>query len=305
MVVCPMLKQLDFHFYKIFNLVLASQIECPELISIDAQNADITVFIGNVPKNLQYIERQEENRQINSTQLLFKVKDVANFLVENGCKITICPAVSSTPSHLIRLFLLGSALGAAQHQRNRLTLHASALSNGTDAIIICGRSGAGKSTAANQLIQHGYQLISDDLAVIDFKNKDAWVMPAYPQSKVWADTARKLNIKTNGLKRVREGLDKFAYPLQKQFYSEPCKISKVVVLEKSTIDSPRKLTLKPVEKIFFLKKYTYKKKFLNLDQLHENFKWCAKLIGLVPIVKLERPEIKNSLDKVKQLLLNP
>ncbi|WP_444995383.1 hypothetical protein [Aliikangiella sp. IMCC44359] len=274
------------------------------MISVDKQAADITVFIGQVPDSLETIERQEKNRQVNATQLLFKVEDVATFLVENGNQITITPDSPSASFHQIRLFLLGSALGAVQHQRNRLTLHASALTNGSDAIVICGRSGAGKSTTANQLLKHGYQLISDDLAVIDFKSDGAWVMPAYPQTKVWADAAKKLNIKTERLKPVREGVDKFAYPLQKQFCSIPCKVTSVIVLEKSPINDVQKLSMTSMEKMFCLKKHTYRKKFLSFKQLRKNFKNCAELIDKVPVVKLKRPEVVNSLTDVQQFLIS-
>ncbi|MFI0431902.1 MAG: hypothetical protein ACH36H_02025 [Candidatus Nanopelagicales bacterium] len=47
-----------------------------------------------------------------------------------------------------------------------LPLHAAALTNGTDAILICGESGAGKSSTSAALTMNGWRLLSDEPVLI-------------------------------------------------------------------------------------------------------------------------------------------
>ena len=56
-----------------------------------------------------------------TAEFLLKLDDIARFLVQHGEEILIQPAAESDEDG-IRLFLLGSALGALLHQRGRLIL---------------------------------------------------------------------------------------------------------------------------------------------------------------------------------------
>lgn len=66
----------------------------------------------------------------------------------------------------VRLYLLGSALGAILHQRGLLPLHACVLDFGGKAVAFLGHSGAGKSTLAAWLAERGGRLLSDDVCVV-------------------------------------------------------------------------------------------------------------------------------------------
>ncbi|WP_404392338.1 hypothetical protein [Pseudoalteromonas phenolica] len=291
------------YFYQVFGLIISTSIECPELLSSHTECADVEIKIGNVPKQLNKISKQDQNYQLNSEQLLLKVENVGSYLIEKGQKITISPSELGIYDDT-RLVLLGSALGIIQHQRGRLTLHASALTNGKDTILICGNSGAGKSTTANILIKNGFKLLSDDLAVIDFKNDQPWLMPAYPQSKLWQDATDKLSIETQGLKRVLSNLDKFAYPLHQHFSNTPTKVIHGLILGKADITEPKLVKLPTVSKIDLMKRHTYRKRLLSNTQKQTNIQQCAKLASTLNIAALHRPLESNSLESVLDLITN-
>jgi hypothetical protein len=291
------------YYYHVFGLTISSPIACPELIASNHQKADVEVELGSVPKQLTDIIASDEIWQQNADQLRLEIENVATFLIEQGRKVTISPKRNVTDND-IRLFLLGSALGIIQHQRGRLTLHASALTNGKDTILICGNSGAGKSTTANMLIKNGFKLLSDDLAVIDFKNDQPWLMPAYPQSKLWQDATDKLSIETQGLKRVLSNLDKFAYPLHQHFSNTPTKVTHVLILGKADITEPKLVKLPTVSKIDLMKRHTYRKRLLSNTQKQTNIQQCAKLASTLNIAALHRPLESNSLESVLDLITN-
>ena len=63
----------------------------------------------------------------------------------------------------IRVFLLGSCLGALLHQRGVLALHASAIETDQGAVLFMGDSGMGKSTTLQAFIKRGYKMLADDI----------------------------------------------------------------------------------------------------------------------------------------------
>ena len=63
--------------------------------------------------------------------------------------------------------LLFSALSWWFERQGRLLLHGAMIARGTDAALILGDTGAGKSTAAYAGLRAGWDLCSDDLVVVD------------------------------------------------------------------------------------------------------------------------------------------
>jgi len=289
------------YYYRIFELIITVPFVCNELIEALPQPADVAIDYGQVPDDLLVIEKQKIKWQVNQNQVLLKIPDAGKYLIENGKKITI-EAENDSSLDVIKLFLLGSALGAIQHQRNRLTLHASALTKGEHTILLCGHSGAGKSTTANTLIQQGFKLLSDDLAVIDFINGDAVVTPAYPQSKLWQDAAEKLGFEYKDLHRVRDELDKYRIPVKEHFCYSSKKITHIINLHLSETEIVKNKALTVFEQLSVLKMHSYRKKYFTLKQAQYNFQACAALVDLVSVVQLVRPELKNSLKQVTKLI---
>jgi len=289
------------YYYRIFELIISVPFACDELIEVLPQQANVIIIYGQVPDNLSVIEKQKLKWQVNKNQVLLKIPDAGKYLIEDGKSIIIEPEDNAFLD-VIKLFLLGSALGAIQHQRQRLTLHASALTKGVHTILLCGHSGAGKSTTANILIQQGFKLLSDDLAVIDFIDGDAIVTPAYPQSKLWQDATEKLDIDYQNLNRVRNELNKYRMPIKDNFCKSSKKITYIVNLQSNDIESATTNSLTVFEQLSVLKRHSYRKKYFTLEQAQGNFQACADLVDLVPVMQIIRPPLTNSLKQVAQLI---
>jgi hypothetical protein len=289
------------YYYRVFDLVISVPFVCKELIEALPQQADVVIDYGLVPNNLSVIEKQKLKWQVNENQVLLIIPDAGKYLIENGKNITIEPEENASLD-VIKLFLLGSALGAIQHQRQRLTLHASALTKGDHTILLCGQSGAGKSTTANALIQQGFQLLSDDLAVIDFIGGDAIVTPAYPQSKLWQDAAEKLSVEYKDLHRVRDELNKYRIPIKDNFCNQSKKITHIINLQLSETELAKINSLTVFEQLSVLKRHSYRKKYFTLEQAQINFQACAALVDLVPVTQVTRSQLTNSLKQVVKLI---
>ena len=66
----------------------------------------------------------------------------------------------------IRLYILGTCMGALLMQRKILPLHGSAIAIDGKAYAFVGDSGAGKSTLASAFLSKGYKLLSDDVIAV-------------------------------------------------------------------------------------------------------------------------------------------
>ena len=72
----------------------------------------------------------------------------------------------------VRLYILGTCMGALLLQRKILPLHGSAIAINGKAYAIVGDSGAGKSTLASAFLNKGYQLLSDDVIPVSLSNEE-------------------------------------------------------------------------------------------------------------------------------------
>ena len=155
--------------YRVHGLAVRSDIDLPELaVEGDSVLPDLRIEKRTVPwRNSETWRRTSEGFFVSADQTIYlEVDRVARFSISSGTTVLVEPHVSSTEEQ-VRLFLLGSALGAVLHQRWRVPLHASSVSRGGEAVAFAAESGTGKSTLAAALASRGYQLLGDDVAAVE------------------------------------------------------------------------------------------------------------------------------------------
>lgn len=171
-----------FH-YDVFGLTIGSEIPLPELFPATSERiADVTVRRGSLGQTGSAAGLRVENDQ----SLLLTIPDVAQYRIRGGREIIVDPAAVGVPERNVRLYLLGSALGAVLHQRGLLPLHANAVEIDGKAVAFMGESGAGKSTLAAWFYDQGYRVLADDVCVVRFvDNGDPFVSPGLPRLRLW------------------------------------------------------------------------------------------------------------------------
>ena len=103
--------------------------------------------------------------QATANQFLLKMDGGGRYLVQNGNEIIVEPAADSLASD-VRVFLLGSCIGALLHQRGLLVIHAGAVYTEKGAVLFTGHSGCGKSTLLGELMRRGYKMMVDDVCAV-------------------------------------------------------------------------------------------------------------------------------------------
>ena len=244
--------------YKIFGLIIASEIQlpvCQEQPKL-VEQANIFIKYREVQKNLpEEIKGANRHTFVKPNNIWLHIKDNAWIHIADGKYITV-KLLKDADLQTVCLYLFGSGIGALIHQQGKTIIHGNTVQTKNGCVIFTGDSGAGKSTISTALYTKGYPFIADDLAVI---NDNLEIEPGIPRLKIWQDTASELNINSNNLDQIRLLVDKYSYPIQKNICMTPQHIKAIFLLDNHDINEFEIEELKGIAKLNELQKHTYRK----------------------------------------------
>ncbi len=289
--------------YHAFQLNIESELYFPELLeqaSCDLSVPDLTIQWGDVnPDGLDDARLVRLFWQANEHMLWLHVPNVARFLISDGTKITIHP-YPAVDNASIRVFVLGSCMGALLMQRGLFLLHGNAIKIGEHCISFVGHSGAGKSTLSGAFFKRGYSILADDVCAI---SPEGVVLPSFPQIKLWADAALQLNIKTPALRRIRPGIEKFAVPLGSQYQPTALPLKVVYILHPHNQDEFSLIPHSGMQKLKPLQSHSYRANYLKgLAQETRHFERCGRIASQIALVSIKRPNHGFKLDELVDLI---
>lgn len=277
--------------YFAFGLEIESELPIPELLPGNpGLPNDVSIQFAEVPESLSAPSFSGVRFQGSANEFLLKVDNVAKYFVKDGNTILIEPLPNASEKD-IRLFLMGSAVGALIHQRGMLPFHGSCVIIHNKVVIFSGISGAGKSTLAASFVKKGFPLITDDVCVIALDNETRPIVhPGYPQMKLWADSLEKIGEQSENLVRVRDGIKKFSLPVRPHFHQTPELLSGIYIISTKNTEGFRVETVKGIEKFNILKNNTYRLNFIKgTGTTSSHFKHIEAMARLCFVKKIERP----------------
>jgi hypothetical protein len=191
----------------------------------------------------------------------------------------------------IRLFILGTCMGAVLMQRNIFPLHGSAIAIKGKAYAIIGDSGAGKSTLASAFINQGYQLLSDDVIAVSLSEDEYTpiVTPSYPQQKLWQDSLNNFGMETSHYRSIYGRATKYNVPVPSKFFHNPLPLAGVFELVKMDNKEVEIRRIEKLERFNTLFRHTFRNSFitqLGLTQWH--FNTSARIINQIDMFQLCR-----------------
>lgn len=299
------------YWFRAYRLLFRASIPIPEMLAADVPDKgsgvtpDVVITVGDFPNDLPNPLRSGAVYQVNATTLLLRVAGVARYLVRDGREIVIDPDPAATP-HDIRVYLLGTCLGALLHQRGFLVLHASGVATKRGCVLFAGTSGVGKSTLLAELLARGYQMVVDDVCAVRFDAADKpIVVPSYPRTRLWADAAARLAIDTTDLPRTRPTWDKFERQVADQFSDREARLTHVFHLA-GAYDGPECSLeqLGPIDAFTTLVDHTYRGVLLDgLNRRTSHFELASRTASAVTVIRLRRPNGSNSVGELADLVL--
>ena len=273
--------------YSVFGLHVRSELALPELLDAEGSSEpQVTVTFGNAPE-----APVGAGPHPTDGGLLLEIADVARYFVKDGTSIVI-ERKPDVPDANVRLFLLGSAMGALLHQRGLLPLHANAVELGGRAFAFMGASGAGKSTLAAWFHDQGYRIIADDVCVVDFAHGDRpHVRPGISRLRLWRDALDVTGRDVSAYQRSFVGddaPDKYDVPL-----ARPCStdgaipLAAVYLLGRSEALAIEPLTgVAAAESVFA---NTYRGAYVPITgSSHDHWSAAVQLIRNTPVYRVGR-----------------
>jgi hypothetical protein len=276
------------YVYRVFGLTLSSEIELPELRpSHPDTQPDFTVRWGHVPRVAT--TKDPYGLSVTETGAPVSVTSVARFHVSGGSDIRVDPDPAADEV-TIRLFLMGTAMGALFCQRRMFPLHANAIVFDGQAVAFAGPSRAGKSTLAAAFLDRGHAVLSDDICVINSSIDGVFVaQPGIPRVRLWSDAVERSGRDALTLTRVRSGMDKYVVPTRAAQPERALPLEAIFVLGSNGTEV-RARALHGFSAIEALAANTYRASFLPMiGDPSVHFETCLKLAQHVPILELQRP----------------
>lgn len=292
--------------YTAYQLSIESDLPLPELTADASVNstlpAQVHIKLGPVsPAGLPDGEQLGPFLWGKRDTLWLSVPQVARFQIEHGHTIWVDPA-PGVDEDSIRVFLLGSALGALLFQRGHLVLHGNAIRVGNQCMVCVGPSGAGKSTLAAGFLQRGHEVLADDVVPIDAECR---ALPGFPRIKLWQDAASNLAIDTGALKRIRPNMEKFNLPMQAQFAQEALPIRWIYILGNHNSDDFKVEPIRGMQRFAPLRNNTYRLRYMQgmaLSSTH--MERCGQLAGRIHLARITRPKQGFQLETLIDHLLH-
>jgi hypothetical protein len=284
------------YYYKVYGLILESEIEIPEVPEIIKSEPNATIKIGTVPDKLNDTLGKGVLYELTKKDFLFKLERIAKYRVQSGEIITIQPEVDANLNE-IRLFLLGSVFAALLHQKGIFVLHGSAVAKDKKAIIFTGSSSSGKSSVAYGLYKKGYTFVSDDISVITCSdNGTCSIYPGIPQFKLWKDVLNHLK-HFEMLNKVRPTIEKYTLPITNSIAKSPIEIGCIISLRTKNSPGFKIEELNGVQKFNMLRKHTYRLQYLtNMQQSLLHFNQLSILSKKLKVFNLERPLVPLNIE---------
>jgi energy-coupling factor transporter ATP-binding protein EcfA2 len=292
----------SFYFYKAFGLTMQSEFQFPELLPAKSKDRpDVKIINGRVTEKLRDIQLEGPHYQVAHQEFLLCLSDIGKFWVKDGREILVEP-VDAVEENDIRIFVLGSCLGAILHQRKMLVMHASAVVFQGKAFLITGYSGAGKSTTANALRKTGLPMLTDDVCPIQEVNGQLLAFPGYPQSKLWEDAMDKLDLEFKHLPLVQKGYPKRKLIIERDFITAPTPVGGIYMLQPEINTKTSLEAIKAVARFELILEMTYRPFMISsMGGQKHHFHLATQLANTVPIRRMRRPQ-SNCLSKVVTLL---
>lgn len=221
-------------YYRIYGLTIVSEIKIQEAYECEITNTpDVEVVFGEIPEFLRDAKAKGYGTWTGDfVNAWFNTPGAAQYYIEHGRKIIVEPEENANMD-LVCSMILSAGLCLVLLQRNEPVMHGSAIAIDNEAVMICGESGAGKSTITLELLKRNVGFLADDTVRLRIEPSGVFAEPTYPQQKLCRDQVEKYDFATEKLRYVDEFRDKFALMRRDIYVDKAMPLACMIILKKS------------------------------------------------------------------------
>lgn len=287
--------------YLAYGLCIASDVALAGLLEGDRVTIapDVVIRRGSVPSEIIDPVVSAGYFQTAAREFLLDIPSAARYLVSNGNAILV-EAYPGVDPERVRLFLMGSALGALLYQRGLLLLHGSALDTPWGAMVFIGAQGEGKSTLAAHLHRRSYPLLSDDVcAVMRDENGRHRVIPAVPLMRLCEDALAHLEGYATHAQSTTFDVDKYVVSLRQNSRQEPRALGGIHLLSSHELPEISVQPLRGFDRMNLLMANLYRAEYLRgMESAGAVMQLAAHVVADTPFAEVRRPRSIKRMDEV-------
>jgi hypothetical protein len=307
-------------WFQIFDLLISSEIDLPELRRGTARRADLRVMIdrgerGDARRTSwvhHYIQEGEAGPWLSlgrwESDYILRFHGFGDFHVSERRRSIHCSVEPDLRPATLRHLLLDQVIPLALAAHGRTVLHASAVLAGGSAIAFMGDSGAGKSTLVASFAMAGYPVVTDDSLLVTETPGAPHAVPSYPSVRLWPNAIALAEVPAS-LARGASGTRKRRLGRRAGlgFASEPAPLRAIFVLEpmEATTREPARVDRTPLsarEALVALVERAYRLDVSPGAPLGEEFKRLCRLAESVFMCRLSYRKHPDSLRMIKRIV---
>lgn len=294
----------DLHRYTAFGLQIDCEWELPDLLVGSGLRscADVSIVSAPIvtPPELGPVVPEVGGRfGVQPGETFYDYPGLARYRVLKGDRIEVDPDPGADEG-LVRHVLLGPVFATLLWQRELLTFHACVLTIGGRTCAFMANSGEGKSTLASALYARGHAMLSDDIAVLPWRDDPLKVLPGYPRMKVYPEVLAHVGFDPETRPRVHAGIEKRAF-MAEDLPSEAQPLAALYVITRGETERVRRLGLPQALLVLMAQTYRPNQQVAHLGS-QELMRRCARVAQDVPVFALERPRDLSRLDLLARFI---
>lgn len=250
---------------------LPSRVERPRSDALEGDDPSLTLlsFGGNEFFELAYSEG-------------------ARFVVDARAERVWGTFASPLTAEDLTTYLLGPVMGFILRRRGVLSLHASAVLIGGQAVLLCGESEAGKSTTVAALALRGFPVLTEDISPVKEEDASLFVEPGYARICLWPDAVEKLFGAPDALPLLTPTWEKRFLPLDGvaatfEPHRQPLGAIYLLAPRTSEAAAPRIEALDKREALLELVQNTYMNWLLDRTQRAAELDLLSRIVAKVPV----------------------
>jgi hypothetical protein len=222
--------------YLAYGIPVISSIELPAFVkcSDEILIEPIRVSEGKLPERLQSPALEETPFvTFNQNELFLEIPDVARFYVRNGVEIIISPLGGDWNEILLHFY--SSCIIAALFQRDLVPFHVSGIFvKKNQVLLFAAPSRTGKSTTSVMLHQKGYDLFTDDSALLSIEDGKCFAQASYPMIRLWQNSIAQQTVLEENTKQIYRQdveIDKYGFTFHQKFVTNKVEVVGIVFLQ--------------------------------------------------------------------------
>lgn len=217
------------HYYYLYGQNIMSDIEIPRLIRKKEHDfmPDIKIMCGDFYG--EYKREEECYSQLDRHMAYFSNSYCYIWAVDG--KELFYQIKNDAGFDRICAFLLGWGMAMIGYQQGKPAIHCSCVADERGAVLICGYSGSGKSTATDYLLKSGYSILADDMTLIEFTDDGrALATPGFPYRKLCGDVLSDKGYDARIFERLEDSKGKYLIPCDDIFEYRKVPVRAMVLL---------------------------------------------------------------------------